>query len=211
GWLKEYEAADDNKLQVTGLTEGYHYFKVQGYIVPEGADLTETCMQYSETFVVYVLPQLSVMAKRADEGTGPLQYCEIDANSQTNVVLRADVEYDSYEGGPALNGFELNYKWYAVKANADGTYPDEPTMENIGTLIPLANNDASGSTNSFTPTIGEVGTYKFFVEVEYTLKARDYDGAETAGARKRTYALYRDWVGGSDLASATRSEERRVG
>lgn len=203
GWLKEYEAADDNKLQVTGLTEGYHYFKVQGYIVPEGADLTETCMQYSETFVVYVLPQLSVMAERADAGTGPLQYCEIDSNSQTNVVLRADVDYDSYEGGPALDGFELNYKWYAVKANADGTYPDEPTMENIGTLIPLANNDASGSTNSFTPTIGEVGTYKFFVEVEYTLKARDYDGAETAGARKRTYALYRDWVGGSDLASAT--------
>src|SRR5690606_36642576 len=103
----------------------------------------------------------------------------------------------------ALDGFELNYKWYAVKANANGTYPDEPTMENIGTLIPLANNDASGRPNNFTPTIGEVGTHRFFVEVEYALKAREYDGVEPAVARKCAYALYRDWVGGSDLASAT--------
>lgn len=203
GWLKEYEAANDNKLIVTGLTEGYHYFKVQGYIVPDGAALTEACMQYSETFVVYVLPQLTVMAERADEGTGSLQYCETTAGSQTNVILKADVEYDNYEGSPALESFELSYKWYALKANADGTYPTEPTMGNIGALTPLATNNVKSVSNQFTPAISNVGTYKFFVEVEYTLKERDYDGAETAEARKRTYALYRDWVGGSDLASAT--------
>src|SRR5690606_31570371 len=143
GWLKEYKAADDNKLKVTGLTEGYHYFKVQGYIVPEGADLTETCMQYSETFVVYVLPQLSVMAERADAGTGSLQYCEIDAGTQENVVLNAVVKYDSYGGSPALENFELSYKWYAIKANADGTYPTEPTMGDIGGLTPLATNNVN--------------------------------------------------------------------
>jgi hypothetical protein len=205
GLLKEYTAADDNKLTVAGLTEGYHYFKVQGYIVPEGAALTETCMQYSETYVIYVLPQLTVTANRADvEETTPLQYCETDASGQTSVVLKADVAYDNYaETAPALSDFELSYKWYSVKANADGSYPTEPTMEDIGTLTPLATNTVTAITNSLTPSIVEVGTYKFFVEVEYTLKARDYDGAETADARKRTYALYRGWVGGANQTTAT--------
>ena len=203
GWLKEYTAANDNKLSVTGLTQGYHYFKVQGYIVPTGTTLNETCIQYSETFVVFVLPQLTVDAKRADAGTGPLQYCEINAASQTSVVLKADVNYTNYAGTPALGNFELKYNWYAVKAGADGTFPTEPTLENIGSLTPIATNLVTSNSNSLTPSIAEVGKYKFFVEVEYNVKDRTYDGAETTAARKRTYALYRGWVGGTNQATAS--------
>lgn len=204
GWLKEYTAPNDNKLPLTALTEGYHYFRVQGYIVPEGTNIDDTCPpQYEETFIVYVLPQLSVTAARADAGTGSLQYCELNAASQTDVVLKADVAYTSYAGTPPLGDFELRYNWYAVKANNDGSFPAEPTLSNIGSLSPLATNSITGATNSLTPTIAEVGKYKFFVEVEYTLKDRTYDGAETADARKRTYALYRGWVGGTNQTTAT--------
>src|SRR5690606_17811563 len=112
-----------NKLPVAGLTEGFHYFKVQGYIVPTGTSIDDTCPpQYEETFVVFVLPQLSVTAARADAGTGTLHYCETDAATQTSVALRADVEYDNYIGAPPLADFELKYTWYSIKADANGDY-----------------------------------------------------------------------------------------
>lgn len=204
GWLKEYSSADDNKLSVTKLTEGYHFFKVQGYIVPTGSTLNETCMQYSETFVVFVLPELKIDAKRADAGTGTLQYCETEATDQKNVALQADVSYENYLGNPALEGFELKYTWYSVKADASGNYPTIDVSKNDLTgAEEQVSNDVTGISNNFSPSISEVGKYKFFVEVEYTVKARTYDGAETVNARKRTYALYRGWVGGADQTAAT--------
>lgn len=206
GALIEYVAPNDNKLPVSALTEGYHYFRVQGYIIPEGTDIDNTCApQYSETFVVYVLPQLAVTAARADAGTGPLQYCESTAATQTDVVLQADVAYDNYLGNPALGDFDLKYTWYSIKADENGDYPIiDATKVDLTGATQQVSDDVTGTTNSFTPAISEIGEYKFFVEVEYTLKARDYDLAETAGARKRTYALYRGWVGGVDQANASR-------
>ncbi|ERJ61415.1 hypothetical protein M472_21905 [Sphingobacterium paucimobilis HER1398] len=204
GWLKEYLATNDNKLSVTGLTQGYHYFKVQGYIVPAGTTLNETCMQYSETFVVFVLPQLTVDAKRADGGKGVLQYCETEASDQDNVELQADIKYDGYTGSPTLESFELKYTWYSVKADARGNYSTiDATKVDLAGAEQRASNDVTSISNSFSPSIAEVGKYKFFVEVEYTVKERTYDGAETSNARKRTYALYRGWVGGTDQNSAT--------
>ncbi len=206
GALIKYVAPNDNKLLVSALAEGYHYFRVQGYIIPEGTDIDNTCEpQYSETFAVYVLPQLEVTAARNDAGTGPLQYCESTAAAQTDVVFKADVAYQNYLGNPALGGFELKYTWYSIKADEDGTYPIiDATKVNLTGAIQQVSNNVEGITNSFTPTIAEIGEYKFFVEVEYTLKARDYDIAETADARKRTYALYRGWVGGVDQTNASR-------
>ncbi|MDR2284096.1 MAG: hypothetical protein LBE37_12850 [Sphingobacterium sp.] len=199
----EITAQTTATLNQSGLTPGYHYYKVKGIINPDGADESLLCQAKEETFVVFVLPPLSVTANRADNGTGFLQYCESDAATQTNVVLKANAAYTSYLGTPALADFQLKYNWYAVKAGADGTFPTEPTLENIGSLTPVATNLVTSNSNNLTPSIAEVGKYKFFVEVEYTIKDRTYDGAETANARKRTYALYRGWVGGTNQATAT--------
>src|SRR5690606_14836450 len=99
----------------------------------------------------------------------------------------------------------LKYTWYAVKADAvTGDYPtiDVTKAAITGASLQVAHT-VTGATDGFTPDIAEIGKYKFFVEVEYTIKARDYDVAETSTARKRTYALYRTWFGGNTQADAS--------
>jgi len=41
------------------LTEGFHYFKVQGVVNPDGIPETELCVVKEEIYVVYVLPTLN--------------------------------------------------------------------------------------------------------------------------------------------------------
>lgn len=187
-----------NKLPITGLSEGYHVFKVQGYILPAGADPGAICEpDKEETFVVYVLPQLAVNLTRTGGATGPLQYCETKATSQTNVDIQADVNYLNYAGLPTgVAGFELKYTWYSVKADVSGNFPtiDDTKVNLAGSNVENTATVVSTS-QTFQPEIAAIGKYKFFVEVEYTMKARDYDVAETSSARKRTYALYRSWFG----------------
>ena len=196
-----------NKLPITGLSEGYHVFKVQGYILPAGADETAICEpDKEETFVVYVLPRLNVALSRTGGATTPLQYCETDAGTQTNVDIQADVDYLNYTGSPAdVVGFELKYTWYSVKADASGLFPTiDDTKANLTGAVERSTATEVSTSASFKPTIAEIGKYKYFVEVEYTIKKRDYDGAESANARKRTYALYRSWFGGDGTqANAT--------
>ncbi|MFB2119718.1 hypothetical protein [Parapedobacter sp. 2B3] len=209
GGTEKTVGVDDpaNRHTVTSLAPGFHYFRVEGYIIPEGADDSELCTVEDETFVVYVLPPLAVTTTHTGEN-GLLQYCEIDATTQQNVQMTATVAYDGYTGDPAIaDGFELKYTWYAVKSeNATDIFADDiddfptidPTKVDIGDAVAQPEAIVVSSSNEFTPTIAEIGSYKFFVEVEYTVKARDYDGAETDDARKRVYAIYRQWFGGAD-------------
>lgn len=195
-----------NKLPIAGLTEGYHVFKVQGFILTDGADAAALCTpDKEETFVVYVLPQLKVALDHTNGATGSLQYCETDAANQSAVDLAADVEYLNYAGAPTdVAGFELKYTWYAVKADASGTFPTiDVTKANLTGAVEQSTVTEVSTSASFKPTIAAIGKYKYFVEVEYTIKARDYDGAETADARKRTYALYRSWFGGTNQGDAS--------
>ncbi len=198
---------DPNKHTVTSLAPGYHYFRVESYIIPEGADDSELCTVEDETFVVYVLPPLTVTVTHT--GTNELlQYCEIDAATQQNVQMTATVAYDGYTGDPDIaDGFELKYTWYAVKSeHATDIFADDiadfptidPTKVDIGAAVAQPEAIVVSNTNEFTPTIATIGSYKFFVEVEYTVKTRDYDGAETDNARKRVHAIYRQWFGGAD-------------
>lgn len=202
GLLVTYSSPGDNTLPLSELSPGYHYFNVQGYILPEGTAMDETCEpQYTETFVVFVLPPLKVTT--TPEENDLLQYCELDASGQTAIGFAASVAYDGFTESPALSEFELRYTWYSVQADAEGNYPiiDDSKVDITGAFSRQAM-EVKDVSNNYTPKIDVIGRYKFFVEVEYTIKARDYDEAETPTARERTYALFRSWVGGANQANA---------
>jgi len=197
-------------LAQTGLAPGYHYFRVEARIVPTGTDPDLTCGPDNvETFVVFVLPPLTVTTTNIAGSL--LQYCEADAAEQENIELSAGVAYDAthYNGNPAVANFEFNYRWYYVKStdatdlfsrdNADFASVD-PTKADItgATLISGAN------AATYTPAIGEIGTYKFFVEVEYQIKDRNTGlGTDDPTDRNRSYVIYRGWFGGADQANAS--------
>lgn len=196
-----------NRLQVQNLNEGYHVFKVQGFIVPPGSDPDLLCPpEDEEYYVVYVLPELQVEVTRMGDMTKPLQFCESD-DAQDWVQLSAKTNYANYVGEPDLNDFDIRYKWYSVLLDGQVVSPIvDPTKSDISKAWMMQENVATGgssTSNEFRPNNMWSGRYKFFVEVEYVLKDRDYDGAETLENRKRTYALYRGWFGGPDEASAT--------
>lgn len=199
-----------NLLAVTDRLPGYHYYRVEGYIIPPGSDPAVVCPpDASETFVVYVLPPLSVAS--TSTGTG-LQYCEADATAQEVVQLTANIGFDGYTGSPNVEDFEFKYTWYSVKSNVPGnvfanTAADFPTIDVTKNNMTGAQEQdvqyAISNSNAFTPRIDDIGTYKFFVEVEYTIKDRHYDGqSDTETSRVRTYVIYRGWVGGEDQTNA---------
>jgi len=204
---------DANKRVIAGLDPGYHYFMVEGYIIPEGADETAVCAVAHEIFAVFVLPPLKPTLSNTGDAGAPLQYCEADAASQSAVKITANVDYDSFTGNPdiANANYELKYTWYAVKSNDvfghDNT--DFPTINPDKINITGADAQdtviAVSNSNEFTPTIAAIGAYKFFVEVEYTVKDRRYDktGTEDNTNRDRPYVIYRGWFGGADQDNAS--------
>src|SRR5690606_643776 len=147
---------------------------------------------------------LSVTVEHTDGATGLLQYCEMDAATQSNVKLTANVAYESYAVDPDLADFELKYTWYAVKSNDAGdvfsttSFPSiDDTKADITGALYQEDVSIVGTTEEFTPTIAEVGTYKFFVEVEYTIKSRHTGLTEPENdeERNRPYVIYRGWFG----------------
>ncbi|WP_353184609.1 hypothetical protein [Parapedobacter lycopersici] len=203
-------------LPRTGLAPGYHQYRVEAFIIPPGADPNEICPpDQTETFVVFVLPQLGVGVTHTGANTSLLQYCEDEAATQDKVVLTADVNYEGYTGDPALDQFELKYTWYAVKSNNSSdvfasTASDFPTIDPSKVNIENANLQGTpiikiGTTDTYNPAISDIGSYKFFVEVEYTIKDRNYDDSETNAVtnRARPYVIYRGWFGGNDQDNAS--------
>lgn len=206
---------DAPTLSQTGLSPGYHYFQVEARIVPTGTDPDLTCGPDNvETFVVFVLPPLAVTP--TNSATTPLlQYCEADAATQDNITLSAGVAYDMdmYAGNPAVAGFEFNYRWYYVKS----THPTDPFSRDNADFATIDPTKAditeatliSGATDAtYTPAIDEIGTYKFFVEVEYQIKDRSIrpDGTmnpDDPTDRNRPYVIYRGWLGGDGQANAS--------
>ncbi len=197
---------DASTLEQTNIAPGYHYYQVEARIVPDGTDPDLTCEADNvETFVVFVLPPLTVTATNTGDF---LQYCESEAVGQTNVALEIDeIAYDGYVGTPAVGDFAFNYRWYAVKST-DETEPfsrdnaDFPTIDE--TKADITGATEVGSSATYTPQISDIGTYKFFVEVEYQIKDRSTGlGADNPEARNRPYVIYRGWVGGADQAAAS--------
>ena len=195
--------------QTAGLAPGYHYYRVEARIVPTGTDPDLTCdADNVETFVVFVLPPLAVTATNTGDD---FQYCEADVvDGQTNVALAIDeIVYDGYAGTPAVGDFAFNYRWYAVKST-DPTDPfsrdnaDFPTIDATKANLTGATEITGATSAEYIPAIDEIGTYKFFVEVEYQIKDRSTGlGADNTEARNRPYVIYRGWVGGADQATAS--------
>src|SRR5690606_13999552 len=99
-------------LNRTGLTPGYHYYKVEGLINPDGVDETLLCTALSEVFVVYVLPQLNVtVTGTTTNDNDAFVFCESEAdkidpsNGQQKVTLSSSVSFNGYTGTPAVTEF----------------------------------------------------------------------------------------------------------
>ena len=203
---------DKNKLQLTKLTEGYHYFKVSGSIDAGGGEL---CDPQEETFVVYVLPQIEVTANVKPIANNLYQFCESESN-QAKVGVNASYQFltpSLRSGSPSVSDFEVKYNWYAVKGTPSGkdepityTYADitesnkNVDLTDLAGVIKLASPAAMGTNKGtalgeFFPQLDAFGSYKIFVEVEYVIKDRNYDSiAGTESARKRSHAIYRSVV-----------------
>src|SRR5690606_34094986 len=196
-------------LSRSGLTPGYHYYQVRGVINPSGLDETLLCEGPTETFVVFVLPPVTVTTTNTST-TPALQYCENEAAAQENITLSAGVNYASYSGNPQpVTEFGFNYRWYYVKSgDTDDVFSRDPA--DFATIDPTkANIDGAtlitGATSAeYKPAIDVIGTYKFFVEVEYQIKDRNRGlGTDNPEDRNRPYVIYRGWFGGVDQDNAS--------
>ncbi len=198
-----------NKLVVTNLTEGYHYFKVQGIVNPDNILETELCTIEEEIYVVYVLPQLAVEAQgNLASGITAFQYCETEIGTgikQEKVAVKATYDFVR-PNSPDANLFDVKYRWYAVKASETNVYADvankaiDPTSIGAGAvkLIETSTDPAkAGVLPDFFPQIAEFGKYKLFVEVEYVAKDRNaneqLDNAST-NSRARAHVIYRGFA-----------------
>jgi len=215
-----------NKLTLTNLTEGFHYFKVQGVVNPDGIPETELCVVKEEIYVVYVLPTLKITATGVlPSGTTGFQYCESETegtNTQSKLKIATTYAFENTDlTNPAASAFEVKYNWYAVKGveSAPGsnvyTYPFSEataktavptTVTGVTLQTPTALTSVAGAIEDFAPQLKEFGKYKLFVEVEYTLKDRGVGkGVESPTDRHRTYAIYRAFAkdaAGTDLVLA---------
>jgi hypothetical protein len=196
---------DSPTLAQTGAAPGYHYYRVSARIIPEGTDPDLACDPDNvEVFVVFVLPPLNVTVANIGDF---LQYCESDAADQTNVQLAvSEIAYDGYTETPVVDDFAFNYRWYAVKSEgADPFSRDNADFLEIDeTKADITDATEVGTDASYTPQISAIGTYKFFVEVEYVIKDRSTGlGTDDPEDRNRPHVIYRSWVGGTDQASAS--------
>jgi len=198
-------------LTQSGLTPGYHYYKVEGLVNPDGVDESLLCSPLSEVFAVYVLPQLSVtVSGTTTNSNNAFVFCESEANTsspadgQKKVSLTSSVTFNGYSGVPNVDAFEKKYRWYAIKKGASG-YADFSNLSKDPTLATGANAILLGenvSLNAIDPQIDAYGVYKVFVEVEYTIKDRNYGlGTDNPENRNRSYVIYRGIAqfGGQDL------------
>lgn len=208
GLLNTYGSAGDEKLVIRNLTEGYHYFKVQGIVNPDNIANEELCNIQEETYVVYVLPELKVDATASLNSGASFQYCETDAGSQNKVKIDADYSFVR-TNTPTASEFDVKYRWYSVKETG-GVWPDvddksiNPTSIGTGEEVELLMSGIDGENGElpeFLPQIEEFGKYKIFVEVEYAVKDRNYSEADANDIRIRPHVIYRGFaqVDGADM------------
>ncbi|MFE7085738.1 hypothetical protein ACR78F_17405 [Sphingobacterium spiritivorum] len=208
-----YSVAQDattanNKLPLTNLTEGYHYFKVQGVVNPDNAPVGALCTPQEEVFVVYVLPRLNIASAGVlAGGATDFAFCESESsgsNTQAKVQVTATPSFVTSGLTPAVSDFTINYRWYAVKVDAanaplagasiDDAKFDPSTLTGVTAL--------TGTANSIFPQISAFGKYKILVEAEYAIKDRSNGlSADDPANRNRPYVIYRDFAvnGASDL------------
>lgn len=204
GLLKTYSTSGDEKLVITGLTEGYHYFKVRGIINPDNITEEELCNVQEETYVVYVLPELAVTTTASVPIGKSFQYCETEANKTTPASGQTKVKIEPFydfvrPNTPTASAFEVKYRWYAIKEES-GSFVDvsdkatNPVSFTGKVELLTEGITTAGAIPAFYPQITGFGKYKIFVEVEYAVKDRNYLNADETTGRIRPHVIYRGFA-----------------
>src|SRR5690606_13090253 len=129
------------------------------------------------------------------------EFCETEgqALSQDKISITTTYAFQNSSlpaSTPSAEDFDVNYRYYAVPTSTDQASIDNAAIDPVtyGTLLPNGTGTATEIADlaGFFPQIGTVGTYKILVEVEYTLKERNYNGADETNGRTRPYVIYRD-------------------
>lgn len=169
------EVEEGNQITLTGLAPGYHRYRVYGLVE------TDEVLCQSDEFqdiVFFVLPPLAPTAS----AQGVLDDFCIDDVPAGQLALTANVVIDDNEYGsstfpnPAVENFELAYRWYArftpFTTTGDGTPVDIELTP--GVITPT--DGATGTfTTDYSALLGErgAGTYIFSVEVQYSDAIKD--------------------------------------
>ena len=206
GLEKSVGTGDAHKLSVNGLTPGYHIFQVEGIMNPDGAESTDLCEPEVETIVLYVLPPLKVSANGEDP-SGNFQYCETDAATQEAVTITSSTEFVSGSEpvvSPGVDAFEKRYRFYAIKQQSDKTFTqfdsnnvdiDPTTLPGVTLLNGPGMLTVGGEIGDFKPNMAEYGKYQIMLEVEYTVKDRQFrTPGDADGIRVRPHVIYRSIV-----------------
>lgn len=149
-----------NVLTVSGLAPGFYTFVAQG-------QTAAACDPDMVEYTVFVLRPIDVTLTLSEDGI--LEYCTDAMPEDQTITVTA--EYDAAtawngqtdlgSSNPALSAFELRYRWYKV---ADG----QPAPD-FSTATPLATAGATHTINSTDD--GAVGSWNYYVAIDYTVKA----------------------------------------
>ncbi len=185
----------DSLLVRSGLEPGYHHFRVEGIINPNGVPEDLLCGFLDETFTVFVLPSLSITSSGTGATGSFYVYCESDVENdvkQKKIGIETQVSFVDYSQTPEVDKFEKLYRFYAIKAKEDGTFPNyDLTLKEDPTSVDGIELLEENTTGIFSPQMDKHGKYKIYVETEYTIKGRRYDKTESEGkVRDRPYMIF---------------------
>lgn len=190
GGNEEFETLSEteNELSLENLAPGYHKYRIHGIVDNEDEVICQS--DEFQDIILFVLRPLDLTATATD---AIARFCANDipdGNLDLNVavdfnslILYNDNGYDN----PAVGGFNLTYRWYAVETGNDET-------EAANQISLATNENISGATNDISIPYGDLsfattaGTYRFYVEVRYS------DDIKNPG--DRAHALWTGVVGG---------------
>ncbi len=153
----------NSQLTLNGLKPGFYTF------MAVGETAGEVCVTEPEEFTVFVLPPLTVTL------SSDLQsniYCQDDLPPTSNNTLTASVSFDATHSlntqtpysstNPTLGDFELRYRWYKVTENG--------TLDIQATPLAIHTPSANTTTDTYNVVETELGRWKYYVVVDYTVK-----------------------------------------
>lgn len=162
-------------LNLTDLGPGYHRIRVYGIIDADGIECQSDEFQ---DMIIFVLRPLSITS---DTPTGAItEFClgEAPANNlefTSATLFDATHPYANTDfPNPAVDSFDLTYRWYAINSENPTTQIDLGTTKDLSLDL---------------ETLTDYGNYTFHVEVQYanTLKDRG----------TRDFAIWTATVGGA--------------
>lgn len=165
-------------LTLTNLQPGYHKYRVFGLV--EDGDATCESEEFQD-IIFFVLRPLAPTASAATDAIK--EFC-IDNPTTESLNLTATVgfatpEYVGNYANPEADAFDLSYRWYAVKEG------ETTQIDLLTTTTPV--NGAThtltldGASDGYAALIAAgIGTYTFYVEVQYSDAIKDRDGREHA-------------------------------